>query len=229
MTFSDFLNDFASYFANPGLIAVGLALVGGVFASSVCPCSLPVGLGMTGVMASQEANKKKNGLFFAIFFFLGIVFGLSSLGAISGHLSTFLNESFARYWSFSMFAIATVGGVASFLDLKSSNPFLNQFKRKNLLGAFLFGLVFGIGTSAAPLLFLLSAASTLENFSYAVLLAFGFGVGRGLPFLFLGFFARGLRFFSWLSNYQKPLRYLSGLGLFLIAGYYLTVFETFIH
>lgn len=229
MTFSDFLNEFAAYFANPGLIALGFALFGGVFASSICPCSLPVGLGMTGVMTSQEVNKKKSGLFFAVFFFLGIVFGLSCLGVISGHLSNLLNESFGRYWSFSMFAISAVGGAASFVDFKSSNPFLQRFKGNNMVGAFLFGLVFGIGTSAAPLFFLLSAAATLENFYYAVFLAFSFGVGRGLPFLILGFFARGLRFFSWLSNYQKPLRYLSGLGLFLIAGYYLTIFETFIN
>jgi cytochrome c-type biogenesis protein len=58
-----------------------------------------------------------------------------------------------------------------------------------LVGSFLYGFIFSLGTSAAPLLLLLTVAAAQARPEYGFILALAFGIGRGLPFLLAGIFA----------------------------------------
>ena len=66
-----------------------------------------------------------------------------------------------------------------------------------MIGAFGYGFIFSSGTSAAPLLVLLTVAAAQANAANGLLLALAFGIGRGLPFLLVGLFAGVVVRFTW--------------------------------
>lgn len=43
--------------------------VAGIVSSAVCPCTLPVGLGMAGVAGAEESHSRKSGFLVAVAFF----------------------------------------------------------------------------------------------------------------------------------------------------------------
>ncbi len=84
MTLEDFLRHF-NHFGGPLFLLVILPLAG-VVASAVCPCTIPVGVGIAGMAGTSEAQNRRNGFRIAAGFFLGIVINLAVLGALSGSL-----------------------------------------------------------------------------------------------------------------------------------------------
>ncbi|MCI0403370.1 MAG: thiol:disulfide interchange protein, partial [Acidobacteria bacterium] len=83
-----------------------------------------------------------------------------------------------------------------------------------------YGFVFSLGTSAAPLLLLLTVVAAQARPEYGLLLAFAFGLGRGLPFLLIGVLAgavmRLVRFTAW----RGALQVVSGCALLVVGLYY---------
>ena len=72
--------------------------------------------------------------------------------------------------------------------------------RPGVGGSFTYGVIFSLGTSAAPLLLLSVAAATANPF-YGFLLALSFGIGRGLPFLVASLFAGAVTKFAQLTAF----------------------------
>jgi cytochrome c-type biogenesis protein len=85
-----------------------VALLAGIISSGVCPCTLPVGLGMAGLVSSSSARTRtyNRGFLIALAFFSGIVVCLMLLGALAGRLGVLLTESFGRYWALMMVFIS---------------------------------------------------------------------------------------------------------------------------
>lgn len=79
MTLDAFLEKFASSLPHGSLWALAITLVAGVVASAVCPCTVPVGLGVAGVVGSSGTDESpRSGFFVALAFFVGIVMNLRS-------------------------------------------------------------------------------------------------------------------------------------------------------
>jgi len=87
-----------------------------------------------------------------------------------------------------------------------------------------YGLVFSLGTSAAPLLLLFSAAAAKGLPLYGFILGLAFGIGRGLPFLIVSLFAGTVTKFAQLTWLRKGIQIISGLALLFVAYYYIKVF-----
>lgn len=81
-----------------------------------------------------------------------------------------------------------------------------------------------MGTSAAPLLLLLSVAAATANPIYGFALALAFGIGRGLPFLILSAFAGAFTKFAQLTWLRRTIQIVSGLALLFVCYYYVKVF-----
>src|SRR2546425_11813153 len=96
MTLEAFLGQFGSQLSGGLLLALGIALVSGIVASAVCPCTLPMGLGMAGIVGSSESESPRRGLVIAALFFTGIVVNLTLLGIVAARLGAMLTESFRR-------------------------------------------------------------------------------------------------------------------------------------
>lgn len=222
----DFLQRFGTALPHAGGAALVVAIIAGILASAVCPCTVPVGIGVATAAGGTETEERRAGLRIAIAFFGGIVMNLTILGALAGSLGGFLSESFGRYWTFVMAVLSLAAGVLAFLGPRLKAHRLAALRRPGVGGAFAYGFVFSLGTSAAPLLFLLTVSAAQARAEYGLLLAFAFGVGRGLPFLLVGLFAGLLMRFAGLSRWRRPLQIVSGCALLTVSAYYVRAFTT---
>jgi cytochrome c-type biogenesis protein len=224
MTLDSFLREQALGGASGQLWVLAVSFAVGVVASAVCPCTLPMGLGVASVVGSQEVREKKSGLPIAFAFFMGIVVSIAALGALAGRLSEVLTESFGRYWAICMAIASLLAAPIAYRGPRFRVARLESFKRPGILGSFLYGCIFSLGTSAAPLLLLLTLAASQERFQGGLLIAISFGLGRGFPFLLLGVFAGLLTKFIELSLWRRTIQLVSALSLVLISAYYFRVY-----
>ena len=225
MSLEDFLQHSAAAFSGGLGLAALLAVAAGVVACSVCPCSVPVGLGLAGLVSTNsETASKRSGLPVAVAFFLGIVFSLTLLGAVAGRLGVILTETFGRYWALAMALISLVAAGIAFYGPYLKPQQLQALRRPGLGGTFVYGFVFSLGTSAAPLLLLLAVAAGQASVGRGLLLALAFGVGRGLPFLLAGVFAKSLTGLAQSARWRRGIQLASGTALLFVCGYYVRVF-----
>ena len=225
MSLEDFLHQSAASLAGGLGFSALLAVVAGVVACSVCPCSLPVGLGLAGLVSTNsETASKRSGLPVAVAFFLGIVVSLTVLGAVAGRLGVILTESFGRYWALAMAGISLLAAVVAFYGPYLKPHQLQTLRKPGLSGTFVYGFIFSLGTSAAPLLLLLAVAAGQASVGRGGLLALAFGIGRGLPFLLAGVFAKSLTALAQSTRWRRGIQLVSGIALLFVSGYYVRVF-----
>ena len=206
------------------LPALATTFVAGILASAVCPCTLPVGLSVAGVAGASEAQAHNSGMAVAIAFFIGIVASLTGLGLAAGELSALATEAFGRAWALVMAGLSLVGALVAFMWPRMQIERLTAWRQPGIVGAFGYGLVFSVGTSVAPLLLLLAVAAGAQAPEYALLLAFVFGVGRGLPFLLAGAAGSTLTRFTRLGVWGRAIQVVSGIALLFVAWYYADVY-----
>lgn len=223
MTLEQFLQPLASG-GQGSLTALGIACVAGIVASAVCPCTLPVGLGVAGIASASETRSRSAGLQVAGAFFAGMVLSLTIFGALAGRLGALATESFGRNWALTMAVLSLVAALLAFLWPRVKLDNLTAWRRPGVLGAFGYGLVFSVGTSIAPLLLLLTLAAAEGNPGQGVLLAFAFGLGRGLPFLAAGVAASTVTRLARLGLWSRAMQFASGVALLAVSGYYAEVY-----
>lgn len=224
MTLEEFLQRFAASLTDSSFWAVGIALLAGIMASAVCPCTLPMGLSMASVVGASESQSRRSGFLIALSFFAGIVVNLTILGALAGRLGVILTESFGRYWTLAMALISLVAAVVAFWGPRLRVNQLAALRRPGLAGAFSYGFIFSLGTSAAPLLLLLTVATTQARPEYGWVLALAFGLGRGLPFLVVGIFAGAVMRLTRAGSWRGAIQVVSGSALLFVSGYYTRAF-----
>lgn len=224
MTLDAFLARFASSLPHGSLWTLAITVVAGVMASAVCPCTVPVGLGVAGVVGSSASENRRDGFLVALAFFSGIVVNLTILGTVAGRMGAILTESFGRYWALGMATVSLIAAVVAFRGPRLRVKKLASLRRPGLAGTFLYGFIFSLGTSAAPLLLLLTVAAAQARPAYGFLLALAFGIGRGLPFLLAGLFAGVLMQFTRLGLWSRAIQVVSGCALIFVSVYYVRAF-----
>lgn len=225
MTLESFLRGFGDTVPHGAFwVVLGIAFLGGIIASAVCPCTLPVGLGMAGVVGTSETQSRKSGFAIATAFFAGIVVNLTVLGALAGRLGVVMTESFGRYWALAMAIVSLLAALLAFWGPRLNVDTLAALRKPGLVGAFGYGFLFSLGTSAAPLLVLLTIAAGKGSMLYGLLLSLAFGVGRGFPFLLVGVFAGALMRVARISLWRRAIQFTSGCALILVSLYYMRAF-----
>lgn len=225
MTLDEFLRQFGAGL-DPGfsLLGLGVTFLAGIVASGVCPCTLPVGLGMASAAGASEAEWRRSGWKVAAGFFAGIVINLTLLGVLAGRLGALATESFGRYWALAMAILALVAAVCVFWGPRLKLSRLAGWRRPGLTGAFGYGFIFSLGTSVAPLLLLLTVSAAKGSPVQGLLLAFTFGLGRGFPFLLAGFIGSAITGFTRLGAWRRTIQVVSGCALLVVSGYYASTF-----
>jgi cytochrome c-type biogenesis protein len=224
MTLDAFLRQVGS--GHGFLVALGVAFVAGIVASAVCPCTLPVGLGVAGAAGASEVEARRQGLKVATAFFAGIVINLTVLGALAGRLGALATEAFGRYWALAMAIASLAAAIVAFSGLRLRVRQLEALRRPGLAGSFGYGFIFSLGTSVAPLLLLLAVSAANGRSEHGLLLAFTFGLGRGFPFLVAGLIASAVTRFTALGHWRSAIQVASGLALLFVAGYYANTFAS---
>lgn len=225
MTLDAFLRQFGSGLEN-GISPVGLGVVfvAGILASAVCPCTLPVGLGMASAAGASEAESRRSGLKIATAFFAGIVINLTLLGALAGRLGALATERFGRFWALGMAVLSLVAAAFAFWGPRLKVSQLSGWRRPGLTGAFGYGFIFSLGTSVAPLLLLFTISAASRSPIQGFLLAVTFGLGRGFPFLLAGVIASAITGFTRLGAWSRIIQVVSGFALLLVSIYYANTF-----
>lgn len=224
MTLEQFVRQFSEALTNGSAYSLLIAAGAGVITTGVCPCTLPVGLGIAGLVSSNTESKSNKGFTIALAFFLGIVVCLSFLGALAGKFGVLLSETFGQYWALGMAAISAIAAVFAFYGPRLTTTKLAALRKPGIGGSFVYGLIFSLGTSAAPLLLLLSVAAATANPIYGCILALVFAIGRGLPFLIVSTFAGTVAKLAQLTWLRKSIQVVSGIALLYVSYYYVRVF-----
>lgn len=225
MTLDEFLRQFGSRLdQGVSLLGLGVTFLAGIVASAVCPCTLPVGLGMASAAGASEAESRRGGLKIATAFFAGIVINLTFLGVLAGRLGALATESFGRYWALGMAILSLVAAVVAFWGPRLKVSQLEGWRRPGLTGAFGYGFIFSFGISVAPLLLLLTVSAAQASPIQGLLLAFTFGLGRGLPFLAAGVAGSAITGFMRFGAWRRTIQVVSGCALLFVSGYYARVF-----
>lgn len=224
MSLEHFIEQFRNVVCEGSFYSLIIAALAGIISTGVCPCTLPVGLGIAGLVSSNSESKSNKGFIIALAFFCGIIVCLATLGALAGQLGILLTETFGQYWALAMAVISAIAAVIAFYGPRLKVNRLASLRKPGIGGTFLYGLIFSLGTSAAPLLFLLSVAASNTNPLYGFLLALFFGIGRGLPFLIVSVFAGAVTKFAQLTWLRKTIKIVSGFALLFVSYYYIKVF-----
>lgn len=227
MSLEQFIQEFSQSLVAGGVLSFFIAALAGIISTGVCPCTLPVGLGIAGLVSSSSEQKSNKGFMIALAFFLGIVVCLAALGALAGRLGVLLTERFGQYWALSMAILSAIAAVVAFYGPRINVSKLAAIRRPGIGGSFVYGLIFSLGTSAAPLLLLLSVAAATANPLYGFMLALAFGIGRGLPFLIVSVFAGAVTKFAQLTWLRRSIQIASGLALLFVSYYYTRTFIDF--
>lgn len=227
-----FLDRISASIAQYPVVAVLAAVAGGLFSTSVCPCTLPGGIGLAGYIGAGVAadspvlrRAHRDHAATAVAFSLGLVISLSLLGTLAAVLGRVL-QRWDSAFSLAAAAITLVAALAAFAGpaLRRHVPDPRVRQGSGLAGAVGYGVLFSVATitsSAAPLLLVLTLAAAVGHPWYGFVLSLAYGVGRALPFLLVGVFAG--RIMGWLGGLDRRRRTVevwSGVALLGMSVYF---------
>lgn len=191
--------------------------VGGVTSDAVAPSVVP------------RARVVHRGLL-SLVFFVGLVLSLTTVGttaAMAGEVFTRNAPAFSAIAGLVLGVVGIASLAGPWVRRRLPDPTIRQ--RSGLAGAFGYGVAYSVATitsSAGPLMLLLTVAAAVGRPLYGAALSFAFAVGRGLPFLALGYGAEvgSRRLEPWLTRLERGRRRFeiaSGIALIALAGYFL--------
>ena len=224
MIVDEFLQTYVDMLLHGSWLVIAITFVAGLLSSAICPFTLPVGLGVAGVVGTAESRVRGSGFPVATAFFSGLVLSLAALGTLAGLLGLVATQAVGQWWMLVMAGLAFLAALMVFSGPSLRLPNVMGLRRPGLLGAFVYGLVFSLGTPAVSLLLLLTVAAAEHRPAYGAVLALGYGVGRGVPFLLFGLCSGVATRLRCQPTWSRAIQVTTGSLLLMITGYYLWVF-----
>jgi cytochrome c-type biogenesis protein len=217
--------------ADWGPIAFGVAFLGGLVAG-LGPCVLPMVPAVFGYVTGHVAETDGRspllrGLGLSAVFVLGMSLVFAAIGAIAGLIGhALIVDEWAYYL---VAAICVVIGLQMLEVISLPLDRLNRWlpvrrpERRGVLGALVFGMLFGLVATpcSTPILAAIAAlAATTGNAAKGAALLFVYGLGKGVPLLLLGVASGSLAFMRSVSKVMPALTKVGGVGI-IGAGAYL--------
>ncbi len=214
-----------------GPVAFGIAFLGGLVAG-LGPCVLPMIPAVFGYVTGQVGESKGTspllrGLALSAVFVLGMSLVFAAIGAVAGLLGRALIVDTWAYYAVA--AICVVIGLQMLGVINLPVDRLNRWlpvkrpERRGVVGALLFGMLFGLVATpcSTPILAAIAAiAATTGNAAKGAALLFVYGIGKGTPLLLLGIASGSLVFMRSVSRITPALTKIGGVGI-IAAGAYL--------
>lgn len=245
---AEFIQGVSASVAQYPLAALLVALAGGALSTSVCPCTVPTGIGIVGyvggsvggaatypgarapsVVPSPGARvgppgSAPSGATLSLAFFVGLVATLTALGtgaAAAGRLLTRYDVAFSVLAGVVSAAVGVAALAGPWVRRRVPDPHVRQ--RGGAAGALAYGVAYSVATitsSAGPLVLLLTVAAAIGRPAYGALLSLTFAAGRGLPFLALGLAVGhvGRRLGPWLERLDRGRRWVEIMSGVALLG-----------
>jgi cytochrome c-type biogenesis protein len=224
------LSNLGDIVQSQGWMAFPFCFLGGII-SSASPCVLAMIPLIIGFVGGYAEGSQKKAIQYSLMFVLGLTITFTILGIIAGALGRLFGDV-GTFWYYILPPVIILLGLYLFfanrlnLNIGLSQRFMPQ--KKELLGAFLIGLFFGVIASpcATPVLgVVLTFAATKHNIVYSggMLLAYAlghwvlvFGAGISAGFAQKVISSRGISNFS---DYSKKAAgvILVGVGIYLLV------------
>jgi cytochrome c-type biogenesis protein len=219
--------------AAQGPAAFGVALLGGLVAG-FGPCILPMVPAVfgyiTGTVAGDERETGSHAPLRALVLTAFFVLGMSAVFAVIGVAAGVLGHAivFGRWAYYAVAAVCVVIALQLLdvisipLDRLNALLPMKRPERRGLVGALLFGMLFGLVASpcSTPIL---AAIATLAAVGGDPVrggaLLFVYGLGKGVPLLLLGVASGSLGFMRRVSRATPALTKIGGVGLLVAAAY----------
>lgn len=215
-----------------GIAAFGIAFLGGLVAG-FGPCVLPMLPAVFGYVTGHAGDAElprgsawRRGLALSATFVLGMALLFAAIGTTAGAIG---HAIVVGPWAY--YAVAAVCVVLGLQMLGLINlPFdaLNRFlpmtrpQRRGFVGAFLFGILFGIVASpcSTPILAAIATLAAVRgSATQGALLLFLYGIGKGVPLMLLGIASGSLALMKPVSRVTGVLTKIGGLALLGAAAY----------
>jgi len=216
-----------------GPAAFGVALLGGIVAG-FGPCILPMVPAVFGYITGTVAGDQSEavvrapgrGLALTAVFVTGMSLVFAAIGALAGLVGHAIVVSAWAYYAVAaacvLIALHLLGAITlPFERLNSVLP-LRRPERRGVLGALVFGMLFGLVASpcSTPILAAIAALAVIGGDPVkGGAMLFVYGLGKGVPLLVLGLASGSLAFMRRLSEASTALTRIGGAGLLVAAGY----------
>ncbi len=216
----------------PGLAVLPAALLLGVLGSVSSCGNLAVVGAIAGYSGSLSESPDRRGVMLSgLFFMLGTILALSTLGVVVGSAGKLAGASLGSYWKLIAGLIIVMFGLASFDLLPFRLPSFDLGSRLSGQGtgrSMLYGLALGGGAtgcslSCNPVLLVALGFATLHGVSaWGATVFVTFALGYSLP-LALGLVGLGLGLGKLTTVAQKlaPVVRVGGGGVLVAVGFYL--------
>jgi cytochrome c-type biogenesis protein len=207
------------------MIALGAALVWGVFSIILSPCHLASIPLIVGFIDGQGEMTTRRAFGVSSLFAVGILVTVALIGVVTAAAGRMMGDV-GSVGNWIVAAIFFVFGLhlLGLFSFRWSAPGSIGMSRKGLLAAFLLGLVFGIALGPCTFAFMapmlgVTFGMAATNLAYGALLLLAFGIGHCAVIVFAGTFSEVIqRYLNWTEKSKGALILKKICGLLVIGG-----------
>jgi cytochrome c-type biogenesis protein len=206
-------------------IAMGAAFLWGILSIILSPCHLASIPLVVAFIGEQGTSSGKRAFTIAVVFAVGILVTIGVIGAITAALGRMLGDV-GRYVNYALALIFLLLGLhfLGVVPIPWTGGGPSSPRRKGILGAFVLGLIFGIGVGPctfaymAPMLGVtLKVAST--SWLYGVVLLLLYGIGHCSVIVLAGTSAQLVqRYLNWHEGSRGAVLLRQACGVLVILG-----------
>lgn len=211
----------------------GIAFIGGLVAG-FGPCVLPMLPAIFGYVTGTVARHTEDtprsvmarALALSAVFVLGMSAVFAAIGAVAGLVGHALILGTGAYYAVAalcvVIALQMFGAIDLPLDRLNALLPMQRPERRGLLGALIFGMLFGLVASpcSTPILAAIATiAAATGSAGRGAALLFVYGLGKGVPLMVLGIASGSLGLMRRVSRLTPFLTKLGGGGMLIAAAY----------
>ena len=206
-------------------LAFAAAMGWGVLSILLSPCHLSSIPLVIGYISNQGQIKVKRSFYLAITFAIGILITIAIIGVITASMGRLMGD-IGIWGNWLVAGIFIIIGLylMDLIRLDWNNINIGKKQRNGLWGAFVLGLIFGIGLGPCTFAFLAPVLGVVfqiatDNWWKAVLLIFAFGAGHCAIIVAAGSATNIVqKYLNWTENSKSTIYIKRVSGFFVLLG-----------
>jgi cytochrome c-type biogenesis protein len=215
-------------------LALFAALGWGILSILLSPCHLSSIPLVIGYISSQGQVKVKKSFYLSLVFAIGILITIAAIGLITASMGRLMGD--VGVWGNWFVAVIFIGISLYLMDIIRwdwSGLNIGKKTRSGLWGAFVLGLIFGIGLGPCTFAFLapvlgVAFYTAADNWLQAAFLLSAFGLGHCTIIVFAGSMTSLVqKYLNWTDKSKTTLYVKRSAGMLVLLGGFYFIFLNF--